>query len=55
VVVGSKDTHIGPVAVENLRKLPNSVLLNIPEAGHAAYLDHTHLWHNALYNFLNGL
>jgi len=55
IVVGEKDSRIGPTAVENLEKLPNRLLFTISEAGHAAYLDQTHTWHKAVYNFLNSL
>ena len=54
-VVGEKDKRIGPDAMENLKKLPNSHVFVISGAGHAAYMDQTHTWHKAIYNFLNSL
>ena len=55
IVYGSSDTRLGQESLDNLRALPNSVVVRLPEAGHAAYMDKPDLWHTILYNFLQAL
>lgn len=41
------------MSLSNLKFLPNSVVVKLANAGHAAYLNQPDNFHTALLNFLN--
>lgn len=55
VVCGENDHTLGPKSLENLRKLPNSVVDIFNDCGHACYLGDPDAFHSHLYTFLSSL
>jgi abhydrolase domain-containing protein 14 len=44
IIWGERDTSLGLSAANNLKHLPNSRLVKLPDAGHACYLDNPSLF-----------
>ena len=55
IVYGETDGGLGRESTKNLQQLPEVSVVEIPGAGHAAYMDHPELWHSILYNYLRSL
>ncbi|XP_076436618.1 putative protein-lysine deacylase ABHD14B isoform X2 [Babylonia areolata] len=55
IVYGSKDSSLGFTSHDHLKKLPNSEVAIIPDAGHACYMDRPELFHHLLHDFLSKL
>jgi len=53
VLWGDRDTSLGLSAANNLKHLPNSRLIKLPEAGHACYLDNALLFQTYCLNFFD--
>lgn len=52
IVYGSKDTTLGLISLNHLRNMQNSEIMEMPERGHACYIEDPDHWHRLLYNFL---
>jgi len=52
IVYGEKDVH---ARVSILKKMPNSEVFMMKNAGHACYMDDHDEWHRLLYGFLQSL
>lgn len=55
IVYGSTDERLGFMSRDDLQSLPQSQIAEIPDAGHACYLNQPALFHNLLYSFLSKL
>lgn len=55
IVYGSRDERLGFASRDSLKVLPASQIAEIPDAGHACYMNQPALFHNLLYWFLNKL
>ena len=51
IVYGTRDS-MGESVSELLKNLPNSQIMPLKDAPHAAYMEKTDDWHKLLYNFL---
>ena len=52
IIYGERDKGLGLKSLINLKNLSNHLVIVVPDAGHAAYMDNPVLWHTVLYNFL---
>ncbi|XP_018015864.1 protein ABHD14B [Hyalella azteca] len=55
ILRGETDKSLGLKSVENLKHIPDSLVVVIPDAGHPAYINQPQIFHNILHNFLNSL
>jgi abhydrolase domain-containing protein 14 len=55
IVYGELDEDLGRESTKNLQNLPNTSEVEIPGAGHAAYMDRPEIWNTMLYNYLRSL
>ena len=55
IVYGELDEDLGRESTKNLQNLPNTSEVEIPGAGHAAYMDRPEIWNAMLYNYLRSL
>ncbi|XP_032828139.2 putative protein-lysine deacylase ABHD14B isoform X1 [Petromyzon marinus] len=55
IVYGGLDTNLGVQSLQRLILLPNHRVLELPQAGHSAYKDQPHLFHQGLLDFLLSL
>ncbi|KAL8562973.1 hypothetical protein ACOMHN_004665 [Nucella lapillus] len=55
LVIGDKDSKLGPKSREDLHALPKVQIAVIPKAKHACYMDQPAAFHNLLYHFLHRL
>ncbi|XP_076436691.1 putative protein-lysine deacylase ABHD14B isoform X2 [Babylonia areolata] len=55
IVYGSRDERRGFPSRDRLKRLPNSEVATIPDAGHACYMNQPEPFHNHLHDFLSKL
>ncbi|CAM9975715.1 unnamed protein product [Lampetra fluviatilis] len=55
IVYGGLDKNLGVQSLQRLILLPNHRVLELPQAGHPAYKDQPHLFHQGLLDFLLSL
>lgn len=55
IVYGGLDKNLGVQSLQRLILLPNHRVLELPQAGHSAYKDQPHLFHQGLLDFLLSL
>eukprot|EP00112_Aurelia_sp_Birch-Aquarium-sp1_P013312 Seg282.7 transcript_id=Seg282.7/GoldUCD/mRNA.D3Y31 product="Protein ABHD14A" protein_id=Seg282.7/GoldUCD/D3Y31 len=56
IIYGSNDHEIGTLAaLETLKQLPNSMVIEMGHAGHFCYVDRTNQFHSLLLKYLEGL
>ena len=53
ILYGDRDKRLGLESLKNLSLLPNHCVVQVKDAGHAAYLNQPEVWHTVLYNFLD--
>ncbi|XP_076045937.1 putative protein-lysine deacylase ABHD14B isoform X2 [Oratosquilla oratoria] len=55
ILYGSKDQGLGHQSRDDLKAIATSQVVEIPDAGHPAYLSQPELFHTLLYNFIENI
>lgn len=55
ITYGSRDRHLGQQGAEYLRKLKNSKIVVIKNAGHACYMNQPKVWHRHVRKFIKSI
>ncbi|KAK7487256.1 hypothetical protein BaRGS_00021484 [Batillaria attramentaria] len=55
IVYGANDSSLGFTSRDDLKSLPHSQIAEIPDAGHACYMNQPAVFHKLLFSFLSKL